>query len=213
VKANKKLKIILIIAIELLIIIGVRYAIYRHDLNEQLQYEAEQSERRQFKIEESIRLKDETDKNTKIEYELMLQTIEENSEYYISFSKKFLSEFEKSGYEQNYPNFHSFGLDKVLDSLENEINRKLVGKDSEVRNEIGIIYVQLYYPFVIRVFDYIDDDFFTHYYYREYAVVYIPDEYMDDDLIAALIDEINISLRHVKDNLFLFQYPVPHGYE
>jgi hypothetical protein len=143
----------------------------------------------------------------------MLQTIEENSEYYMSFSKMFLSEFEKSGYEQNYPNFHSFGLEKVLDNLENEINSELVGIDSAVRKEIGIIYVHLYYPFAIRVFDYIGDDFSAHYYYSEYAVVYIPDEYMDDDLVAALIDEINIPLKHVKDNLFLFQYPVPHGYE
>jgi hypothetical protein len=39
-KTSKKLTLIFIIAAELLIIIVVRYAIYKHDLNEQIQYEA-----------------------------------------------------------------------------------------------------------------------------------------------------------------------------
>jgi hypothetical protein len=164
-----------------------------------------------YNIAQNEKLIYESEQNAKLKYELMLKTIEENSEYYTSFSKIFLSEFEKSDYDQIYAIYGSFYLENVFDKLEKEINSELVGEDSVVRNEIGIIYSKIKYPYDIWIIDNFSDDGTPLYKIYYYWIVYIPDEYMNDELIATLNKEVySIDLKELKGNLFLASYTPPY---
>jgi hypothetical protein len=163
-----------------------------------------------YESEKRSKLQDEANKNSELQYELMLQTIKDNSDYYVNFSKEFISlyeEFDYDKYDNNYGFYEKYAIEE---RLEYESNSDLIGNESYIRNEIGIIYVQLEYPDRIAVFDDLSDDGKAQYLYQKYCVVYIPDEYVNKESIATLNTKIHYgSLRNVKDNLFIASIPFP----
>jgi hypothetical protein len=189
----KILKSLAHIAIALLIIFGSILAIivlYRFYQIEKLTFEAEQNEI--------------------LQYELMCKNIAENSDYYENFSKEFISVYEEFGYDKYDNNYGFYEKYAIEERLVYESNSDLIGNESHIRNEIGIIYVQIEYPFGIAVFDYLSVDGNARYLYKRYNVVYIPDEYINEELIATLNTENHHgSLRNVKDNLFIASIPLP----
>jgi lipopolysaccharide export system protein LptC len=152
-------------------------------------------------IEETI---DKVDQNAKEQYELMCHNIAENSDYYESFSKKFISIFKEYGYN-SYINDTGF-LRKPFngEQIEYEADTGLIGYESSIQNHKEITYVVLDYPYRISKFNYCFNHAEYHYYYDRYAVVYIPDEYMDEASIEILSTEVYTgTFENIKDNLFV----------
>jgi hypothetical protein len=147
-KANKKLTIICIIITVICIIISSTYLIneYKYDQEVKLRYEAEL--RRREEVLQRKELQKEADQNARLQYESMLQAIKENSDYYVSFSKKCFSEFQEYGYDEFYEANGSFNLGIIKNNLENEYKSDLLGRidDSYIIKEEGIIYVSLAAP-------------------------------------------------------------------
>jgi hypothetical protein len=204
---SKKITIMCIIITVICIIIIASNTIiksYNADQEEQLEYGTNQrNELEQFDHEKRKQIEDEAEQYRKLQYELMLQTIEENSDYYISFSKRFLSEFEKFIYIEHNPFNFYLTLEDIYDRLDDEFNNDLLGKNCYIRQDVGITYVQLEYPDSIRVLDYAHSSI-ASYKYSEYWVIYIPDKYLNEEVIDSLSKEVFFkSLKNVKDNLFI----------
>jgi hypothetical protein len=183
----KLLKISSVVAIVLLIIIGGTYAIievYKSDKLDKLIYESDQNEKKQ--------------------YDLMCQNIAENSDYYYSFSENFISLFEEYGYNEFHTGYGFFEHNNIKDELKYESNTDLLGSTGYIQNYEGFIHVVLDYPYSIKVFGYMYDDFTTKYFSDEYVVIYIPDEYMNEEIIDTLnTDVYHSTLKNIKDNLFV----------
>jgi uncharacterized protein YxeA len=233
VKVYKKLIITIIVIIVIIIIIGGLYTIneYRYDQLEKLIYEAElrknneveqkekikfeaeqkkreeieQKERLEYSDDERKKLQNVADQKAKLQYELMLQTIEENSDFYVSFSKKSLTEFYKYGYDYNYDNNGFFILGYIKEKLENEFNSDLLVNinSSYIVNEEGIIFVMLQYPFRIMK-DYYYSSGSVEQYSFDYSIIYIPDEYLNAESIAKLSSEFyGFTDENLEDNLYI----------
>jgi hypothetical protein len=207
-KVYKTLTIIFVIIAVFLIIIGGLYS--KNAYESEQRNEVEQKEKIEYE-EERKRLQYEAEQNAKLQYDLMLQTIEENSDYYVDFSKKFLSEFEKFGYDDYYDTYGVFHLDKVIDKLENEFNSDLLGYVSYcyICNIEGIVFVNFESNYTIRGCSYPNDN--RDYYKWQYdcSVIYIPDEHMNEKSIALLDREISgFTDEKLKENLFIVKYPI-----
>jgi hypothetical protein len=71
-----------------------------------------------------------------------------------------------------------------------------------IRNEEGIIYVVLGYPIQVKVLDFSYG--YTGIVSYECSIVYIPDEYLNDESIDMIINNrYFIDFRNIKDNLFV----------
>jgi hypothetical protein len=149
-----------------------------------------------------------TEKNAKIQYELMCQNIKENSEYYEDFSKKFISVYEEFGYDRYDTDCGFYEKHLTEERLEYESNKNLIGYESRILYHKGICYIVLHYPDRIKKFNYNSE----YYYYDSYAVVYIPDEFMDEVSIETLnIEVYSGTLKNIKDNLFVAWRWTPQG--
>jgi hypothetical protein len=219
-KTNKKLIFAIIIITAISIVIGGTYLIneYKYDQIEKSIYEAElrktdeaeQEERLYYSDEERKRLQNESEINVELQYELILQNIEENSDYYVGFSKKFLLEFEKYGYDYTYDTYGDFSLGNVIDELKNEFNSNLLGAISgcQIGNVEGIIFVVLSYPDRIRGFDYYVPDPPWQYSY-DCSIIYIPDEYMNEESISILSIKIDgFTDENIGNNLFVAKHSI-----
>jgi hypothetical protein len=205
----KKFLIIAVIAILVINCIPVADKLIKSHNAEQrdiIYHQNQQIERIYYKGERIKEMQNASDLYEELQYELMCQTIRENSDYYEDFSKKFLSEFEKFGYDELYEMNGSFDLQKVDDKLENEINRDLVGHRSHIYNENGIIFVILGYPKSIDVFDFSRG--YTSLESYDCSIIYIPDEYMNEESISTLKNSGILPFEHIKGNLFVMKYPV-----
>jgi hypothetical protein len=211
-KAYRILTIIFIIITVFLIIIGGIYSIinYKYNQIEKLIYEAElrktdethEKEKLEYEAEERIKLQEEADQEEKLQYELMLQTIKDNSDYYVTFSEKFISVYEEFGYNEFHSVYGFYDAFKLDGRLEYDLNSDLVIYESHIRIEEGIRYVEIAYPVNVGGFNYTQD--FVEQYFYDYWIIYIPDEYIDEESITELLTEIyDITLVNVKDNLFV----------
>jgi hypothetical protein len=222
-KVYKVLIIIFIFIAVISIIIGGTYFIneYKNDQIEKLIYEAElrksneleQKEKTEYEAEERKRLQKEAYQNEELQYELILQTIKENKDYYVEFSKKFLSEFEKFGYDDWYAQSGNFGLYKVRDKLEIVYNSGLLGNinNCSIRNVEGITFVGFQYPDAIIGVDYYAPDPFQQYSY-DCTIIYIPDEYMYEQSITILSRKIDgFTDENIGNNLFVVKHSI-RGY-
>jgi hypothetical protein len=220
-KVYKTLTTIFIIIAVILIIIGGIYSIinYKYNQIEKAIYEAElrkanevdRKEKIKYEAEERKRLQYEAEQNAELEYELMLQTITENSDYYVDFSNKFLLEFEKFGYDEYYDTYGVFHLEKVIAKLENEFNDDLFGYVSYcyICNIDGIILVYFESNYTIRGVTYPSDnrDCYEWEYYC--SVIYIPDEYMNEETINTLKTKSNrFTDENIGNNLFIIKHPI-----
>jgi uncharacterized protein YxeA len=206
-KVYKTLTTIVVIIAVFLIVIGGIYLIinYKYDQieklineaelrktdetheKEKLEYEAEERKKLEYSDEEKKRLQKEDFQNQELQYQLILQTVKENSDYYADFSKRFLIEFEKYGHDEWYDKSGVFDLYKVRDKLENEYNSDLLGNidNVRIRNIEGVIFVRFKYPNAIIGIDYYAPDPYQQYSY-DCSIIYIPDEYMNEESIAIL---------------------------
>jgi hypothetical protein len=209
--------------------VGVICSISNHNYDqiEKLLYESElrkrneleQKEKIECKAKERKRLQNEADQNEELQYELILQTIKENSDYYVDFSKKALSEFENYGYDYIYDINGFFVLGNVREKLENEFNIDLL-RNSELLGHIdncyianleGIIFVILQYPNPIIGVDYYVPEPFQQYSYG-CSIIYIPDEYMYEQSIAILSRKIDgFTDENIGNNLFVAKHSI-RGY-
>jgi hypothetical protein len=182
------LKVLAFIVIVLLIVVGSLYAIKIFETNriEKLQYEASQ--------------------NYELQYESMIKTIKENSDYYENFSKEFISVFEEFGYDRFKTSWGFYERYDIENRLEYEFNYDLLGREGYVNYARGLTYVKLKYHDSILMFDYSQGEDF--YYSDEFWVVYIPYEYMDEETIATISrEDFGSGLMNVKDNLFIAWIP------
>jgi hypothetical protein len=171
--------------------------------SEKLQQEFEQDKKRQYLPEERDELQNLSQKYEQVQYELICLTIEKNSDYYKSFSEKCIFEFEENGYAENFAVGDLFNLEKIEDKLEDEYNTDLLSGHMIIHNIEGIILVQLQYAVSIEVY-YFSDGFVDPLSY-DCSVIYVPDEYMNEESIAALKTRID-SLENIKDNLFIVKH-------
>jgi hypothetical protein len=203
-KVYKTLTIIfIIISVILIIIAGANSIIKSIETNHKQQL--------QFESEQRSNLQDEAYKNSELQYELMLQTIKDNSDYYLSFSKEFLSEFEKYGYDEWYEKRGNFDFYKVSDKLEIEYNVDLLGIENDccIRNIEGIVVVYFEKPYTIKGIFYTGNalDYYEYVYYC--SVIYVPDEYINSESIAILNREIfGFTDENIGDNLFIVVHPI-----
>jgi uncharacterized protein YxeA len=219
-KAYRTLTIIFIVITVLLSVTGVIYSInnYKYDQIEKLIYEAElrkrneveQKEKIEYEAEERKKLQNEAYQNEELQYELILQTIKENSDYYVDFSKKFISEFEKFGYDDLNAQSGNFDFYKVRDKLEIVYNSDLLGNinNCSIRNIEGITFVVYKYPDYIIGVDYNAPDPFRQYSYGCF-IIYIADEYMNEESIAILSRKIDgFTDENIGNNLFVAKQSV-----
>jgi uncharacterized protein YozE (UPF0346 family) len=205
IKASKLITIICVIITTicvLIIAINVIVESYKADQIEQL--ESEHKDKTHYDPEEIQKLQYEDDQNAEIQYELICQMIEENSDYYVNISKKFISTFKE--YAATEPNAYkdSFSLSRIRSKFENDYNHQLLGlaEHCYIMNEIGITYVDLEYPISINGVYYSHG--YIDYYYYYCSVIFIPDEYMDEEIITTLNTKIyGKTLKNIKDNLFI----------
>jgi hypothetical protein len=141
----------------------------------------------------------------------MCQNIEENSDYYIEFSKKFISVFEEFGFYWFRNEWGFYEPPGGSERLEFEINSELLGYESYIRNYGEYSYVELEYPYLIEIFLYCNKHDEYHYFYNKYVVIYIPDEYMNEETIDIInTKHFHSGLRNIKDNLFVaFRLEIP----
>jgi hypothetical protein len=206
----KKLIIFAIIAIVLLntiLVANVLIKSYKAEQREELLYRIEKDTKLYYANEHIMALRNASDQYEELQYRLICQTIEENYDYYESFSKKCISEFEEYRDDEFYIMNGSFDLYTIINNkLENEFDRDLVTYDCRIMNEDGIIFVILGYPVDIKVL-YFSDGYTTLKSY-DCSVIYIPDEYMNEESIATLKNSGILPFEHVKGNLFVMKYPV-----
>jgi hypothetical protein len=200
-----------------LIIIGGIYSIfnYKYDQIEKSIYEAElrkanevkQKEKLEYEAEQRRILQEEADQNTKLQYELMCQNIIENSDYYESFSRRFLTDFEKCIYFENSPLDYSYWLYEIYDRRDHELNSDLLRDDCYIKLFKGFRFVELEYPYVITAYEYLPNSI-INYYYKSYMIIYIPDEYMDEESLNTIsVDFYYSNLTSIVDNLFIVRRP------
>jgi hypothetical protein len=145
-----------------------------------------------------------SDQNEKAQYELMIQTVEENSDYYENFAIKFITKAEEFGYDQNSLTDLRFELFRI-DRNEIEYNNDLLIGGS-IRHNKGVRYVVFEYPARVRVF-YSWHNFTAKYFHDTVLILYIPDEYMNEASIVTLSEYYHQSLIHIKDKLFYVTIP------
>jgi hypothetical protein len=174
------------------------------ELNANIQPKAEQSVMQQDKDKQNAELQYETEQNAKMQYELMCKNIEENSDYYENFSKKFISVFKEYGYDKFDTDCGFFEKHLTEERLEYDFDSDLVGRQSSILNHKGISYIIIDYPERIEGFNYCNKHSEYHYYYDYYVVVYILDGNMDEASIDILNEEVYAeTLKNIKDNLFV----------
>jgi hypothetical protein len=178
-----------------------------------LQYESEKSSKLQSRVEERAQLQYEAEQNEKLQYEfeqkaildyeLMCKNIEENSDYYIEFSEKFISLYEEFGYDTYKIDRGFYELYNPNELFEYEFDSDLLGYESHIRNYERYSYVELEYPDTIDGYAYCNKHDEYHYFYNKYMVIYIPDEYMNKETIDIIMTTKLRDLKHIKDNLFV----------
>jgi hypothetical protein len=206
----KKIIIFTVIAIVFLNTILVANALIKsHKAEERAnrQYEMEQIEKLHNEAEEIKALQNASDQYEELQYKLMCQTIEENYDYYESFSKKCISEFEEDRDDEFYTMNGFFDLYTIIESeLKEDFNNDLIKHDCYIVNEEGIIFVQLKYPVSIEMFDFSNGS--THLYSYDCTVIYIPDEYLNEESIATVYAGFRLPFENIKENLFVMRHPV-----
>jgi hypothetical protein len=205
IKVSKIITIMSIIITAIcVLIIAINAIIESCEANQIEQLESEHKCKTHYDPEEIEKLQYESDQNAEIQYERICQMIEENSDYYENISKKFISAFEE--YAATEPNAYkdSFSLSGIRSKFENDYNHQLLGlaEHCYIRNEIGITYVDLEYPISIT------GVYYSHGYIDDYSyycsVIFIPDEFMDEEIISTLNTKIyGKTLKNIKDNLFI----------
>jgi hypothetical protein len=181
--------------------------------SEKLQQEADQNEQLQREAEQNTRLQAEAVQQEKLDYEEMCQHIEDISDKLESVSKLLISVNKEFGYDR----------DAVLNSFYNNENSeewleyKSLIEPLRFMREIlfvqnkGYTYVSFYYPVLTTSYEYCEIHSEYHYFSKEYYIIYIPDEYMDEASIDGLNVFFNGTMQKIKDNLFIvwFWYMPP----
>jgi hypothetical protein len=181
--------------------------------NAKLQSEAEQSAKVQAEAEQHAKLQAEAEKIEKYEYEMICQHIEEASEELKSFSKKFLSVYNEYGFDYFDVNYGFLKRGNSDEQLEYKSNIDIL----EIMDMIGVAhgtpsnfvveeFVFLEYPARTKVYKYCHIHSEYHYFEKWYCIFYIPDQYLNDESIAALNEFYDGTIQHVKDNLFTWWY-------
>jgi hypothetical protein len=115
--------IILIVLLNSTLIVDALIKSHKAEQREQTLFEINQHEALQHEARMIETLQDVSDHYEELQNELIYQTVEENYDYYVSFSKKCLVEFEKHGYNENLEINDHFSLYTIInDNLKNEVN-------------------------------------------------------------------------------------------
>jgi aspartyl/asparaginyl-tRNA synthetase len=173
----------------------------------QTQFEIEQHEKLSYEVTKLEALQNASDQYEELQYKLMCQIIEENSDYYESFSKKCIFEFKEYEDDEFYAINGFFDLYTIINNkLDNEFNRDLVRYDCRIYNVKGIIFVVLGYPVSIKDFYFSSDS--IHLYSYDCSIIYIPDEFMNEESITTVKTELRLPIENIKGNLFVMKHPV-----
>jgi hypothetical protein len=148
-----------------------------------------------------MKLQNILDKYEEAQYRVMCLTIEKNSDYLESFSKKCLYEFEEYEYDGKLGEYDAFDLRKIEDILE-DFNYELLSERLFIQSVKGVIFVQLQYAGSIEF--YYSNDFADPSSY-DCSVIYVPDEYMNEESIETLKKGMD-DLLHVTGNLFVAKH-------
>jgi hypothetical protein len=206
----KKIIIIAIIAIVLInsiLVVNELIKSYKAEEKINRQYEMEQIEKLYYEAEDVKALQNASNQYEELQYKLMCQTIEENSDYYENFSKNCISQFEEYGYDELYTMNDSFDLYTIIENeLKNDFNRDLLRYDCHISNVEGIIFVGLTYSKSIEVLYFSDTS--THLDYYDCSIIYIPDKYMNEESISTLKNSGILPFEHIKGNLFVMRHPI-----
>jgi hypothetical protein len=206
-KIYRLIAIIVIVLLNGVLVADALIKSHKAEQRAKTQFEIEKHEKFQYQENRIEAVQNAADQYHELQLRFMYQTIEENSDYYESFSKKCISEFDEYGNEEFYTIEGSFDLYEIINNkLESEFNRDLVGYDCRIINEEGVIFVILGYPMSIKVFDFTDGSYGLESY--DCSIIYIPDEYMNEESIATLEKSGMLPFENVKGNLFVMKYPI-----
>jgi hypothetical protein len=195
--------IIRITSAALLIVILGAEALFntkKADQNVELYNINDQNDKQQYTPEQIEILQYESEQQEKSQYETICQIVDENSDYYIEFSIKFINEYIDFNFTNRIPKSASFSLYHVKDKLKNEYNNNLLGRDCYIKQRNEIEYVDLEYAKKTRMFDYWHGS--VGYYYVDYSIIYIPDEYIKESILLEILGDNYTSLC-IKNNLFV----------
>jgi hypothetical protein len=141
----------------------------------------------------------------KSQYELIRKTVDENSEYYTDFSKEFIRVIKTKVDVENITYRNTFQYYETENEMEIPLNRNLIAGwkavSCEPINGENVWYVTITSPYHAVRFDYWFG--YSHIYFIEYFIIYIPDEYMTDTNIEKILDDNYQYFFYRKENLFV----------
>jgi hypothetical protein len=149
-------------------------------------------------------LESQWERKTESQYELIRKTVDENSEYYTEFSKEFIRVVKIKADVENITYRKTFQFHKVENEMNIPINDKLNGIWEAVFCEPidgdNVWYAYISSPYHVGIFEYWLG--YSHTYLVKYAIIYIPDEYITETNLKAILDDYQ-TLLFRKDNLFV----------
>jgi hypothetical protein len=141
----------------------------------------------------------------KLQYGLICKTVDENSEYYTDFSKEFIRVVKTKADVENIEYRHTYQFYETEDEMGIPLNRKLISDWKAVSCE-PINGENVWYVTITSLYHVIEFEYwfgYSHTYLVEYFIIYIPDEYINDTNLKAILDDNYPTLLYRKDNLYV----------
>jgi hypothetical protein len=151
-------------------------------------------------------LESQWERKTESQYELIRKTVDENSEYYTDFSKDFIRVIKAKVNVENIVYRNTFQIFQTENEMRIPLNKNLIAGWKYVEYEPidgdYMWYVRLESLYHVGKFEYWFG--YSHIYLVEYAIIYVPDEYMTDTNMKAILGG-NYESHYRKNNLFVVQ--------
>jgi hypothetical protein len=141
---------------------------------------------------------------TESQLELIRKTVDENSEYYTDFSREFIRVIQTKAEVENITNRHTYQFYETENEMDIPLNDNLNGIWEAVFCEPidgdNVWYVYISSPYHVIKFKYWLG--YSHTHLVKYAIIYIPDEYINDTNLKVILEDYQ-TLLFRKDNLFV----------
>jgi hypothetical protein len=128
-----------------------------------------------------------------LDEDLMIKTVDENSEYYIKFAQEFYDVYKKAESESGFlPG--KFSLKSAVDIMETPKNDDLIGYWAHISHADidgkDVWYVEMFLPYGIEEFEYWFG--YSRIYQQMYSVIYITEDGIKDSDLSAITGYLNI---------------------
>jgi hypothetical protein len=147
------------------------------------------------------------DHKDELQYESVCKTVNENSEYYIDYSKKLIAAFDSQHLwkKRSYYGEGIYPISLIYNDKENYPDKNLADYAYIYYKNIGddeIKYVEINYPSYVSNYDFWFG--FNSHYYVKCSIFYVPDEYLTPQNLSNIFGD-NYESLYRKDNLFVMK--------